>query len=177
MIDSQGKNAFYSKAEEALQSKGYQYYDGDRDIRGKTRSHASKPDYIATKDDVMIIGETKSPKEPPTSGSWRQMQNSDSEDFKKVRREVAEREQAGEVSREVGGHEIIIGGQIPDYVAKLNKTCDLPPRVTEGRTIKGGYTVPENESGNVEQALKNCNKTIHERIDIGNGSVTYIFTS
>ena len=176
MNASKGKQIFYSKAKDALQANGYSYYDGDRDIRGKTRSHASKPDYIAAKDDVMVIGEIKSPKEPPTSGSWRQIQNSDSEDFKRVRREVAAREKAGEVFREIGGHEIIIRGQIPDYVAKRNVTYDLPPGIPEGGTIKGGYTVPENEAGNVERALKNCKKIGYERIDVNNGSVTYIFS-
>jgi len=30
----QGKKTFYRKVEEALRSGGYQYYDGDRNIRG-----------------------------------------------------------------------------------------------------------------------------------------------
>lgn len=176
MTDSQGKNAFYSKAEEALKSKGYQYYDDDRDIKDKGRSHASKPDYIAAENNAIIIGEIKSPKEGPTSGSWRQVQNSDTEDFKIIRQEVARREQAGDVPKEVGGHEIIIRGQIPDYVAKLNVTYDLPSGVTECGIMKGGYTVLENEARNVEQALKNCKTDGYEKIDIGNGSMTYIFT-
>jgi len=37
----QGKKEFYPKAEEALKSQGYQYCDGDRDIRGK--GSTSKP--------------------------------------------------------------------------------------------------------------------------------------
>jgi len=65
-----GKKEFYPKAEHALKSQGYQYYDGDRDIRGKDRAHSSKPDYIATKGDSIIIGEIKSPKEGPNSSSW-----------------------------------------------------------------------------------------------------------
>lgn len=171
-----GKTNFYRKAKESLQSKGYQYYDGERDIRGKGRSHASKPDYIATKGNTTIIGEIKSPGEPPTSGSWRQVQNSDSEDFKRVRLEVAAREQAGEVSKEVGGHEIIIRGQIPDYVAKIGLTYDLPEGVPEGGFIKGGYTVPASEAGNAEAAFRNCRKIDYDKIDIGNGSTTYIFS-
>jgi len=46
----EGKKEFYKKVEEALKSKGYEYYDGDRDIPGKGRQHANKPDFIAVKD-------------------------------------------------------------------------------------------------------------------------------
>jgi len=58
-----------------LKSKGYEYYDGDRDISGKGRRHANKPDYIAVKNGKVYIGEIKSPAEGPKSGSWRQSQN------------------------------------------------------------------------------------------------------
>ena len=88
---------------------------------------------------------------------------------------MARREKAGEVPKDVCGHEIIIRGQIPDYVAKLDKTYDLPPGVSGNGIIKGGYTVPSNEAGNVETALKNCGKAGYEKIDTVNGSVTYIF--
>ena len=111
----EGKEEFYKKAEEALKSKGYQYY-GEKDIVGIRSGHSSKPDYIAVKDGIVIIGEIKSPKEGPKSAMWRQIQRGDSEEFKAVRLDVARREEAGELSREVGGHEIIIRGQIPDYI-------------------------------------------------------------
>lgn len=42
-----GKSEFYSKAEEALTSKGYLYFDGDHDIKGKGQQLANKPDFIA----------------------------------------------------------------------------------------------------------------------------------
>jgi len=176
MINNESKKTFYPKVEEAFLSKGYKYYDGDRDIRGKTRSHASKPDYIAIIGDVIIIGEIKSQMEGPTSSSWRQIQNSDSEGYKTVRNEVTAREKAGVLPKEVGGHEIIVRGQIPDYMTKLNKTYDLPSGVSESRTIKGGYSVPSAQENHVEVALKNCKKTSYEKIDINNGSVTYIFS-
>ena len=83
---------------------------------------------------------------------------------------------AWQVPRKVGGHEIIIQGQIPDYVVKLSKTYDLPPGVQEGGMLKGGYTVPSNEVENVKMALKNCRKGRYDKIDIGNGSVTYILS-
>jgi len=39
----------------------------------------------------------------------------------------------------------------------------------------GGYTVDASQAKNVEQALKNCGKKNYEKIDNGNGSITYIF--
>jgi len=172
---AEGKSGFYFKAKESLTSKGYAYFDGDQDILGKGRQHANKPDYIAAKGNTVIIGEIKSPAESPKSGSWRQGQNSDTEDFKKVRMEVAQREKAGLVSPEVGGHEIIIRGQIADYVRKIGITFDLPHSLSQNMEIQMGYTFPSSECRNVEQALKNCKKKIHEKIDTGNGSITFIF--
>ena len=52
----EGKKEFYRKVEEALKSKGYEYYDGDRDIPGKGRQHANKPDFIAVKGNKVYIG-------------------------------------------------------------------------------------------------------------------------
>lgn len=168
-----GKKEFYPKVAEAFKLKGFQYFDGDKDIRGKGRSHASKPDYIAVKGNMIVIGEIKSPDEGPTSPSWRKVQNSDSENFIKIRQEVAEREKVGKVSKDVGGHEIIIRGQIPDYISKLRKTYDLPKEVPINGNIKCGYSIPVTESENVEAALKN-QKIIFEKIS-HNESTNYIF--
>jgi hypothetical protein len=171
---AEGKKEFYAKAKEAFTAMGYRFYDGDKDIVGKGPSHASKPDYIATKGRMIVIGEIKAPAESPTSTSWRQPQNSDGDAFKRVRIEVAQREKSGKVPKQIGGHEIIIRGQIPDYIEKIGKTYDLPPSISGGGRILAGYTFPLRERGNVEQALKNCRKAIHEKIDTGNGSITYI---
>jgi hypothetical protein len=171
-----GKNEFYCKAKEALTSEGYQYFDGDKDIKGKGRQHANKPDYIAVKGRTIIIGEIKSPAENPRSGSWRQIQKSDSEEFKKVRLEVSKREKDNKVKPEIGGHEIIIRGQVPDYVRKMGITYDLPIPISESQTIICGYTVPISEEMNVKQGLDNCNIKITNRIDSGNGSITYLFS-
>ena len=56
---NEGKTEFYKKAEASLISKGYHYY-GEKDIRGKGPQHKSKPDYIAQKGQIIIIGEIKS---------------------------------------------------------------------------------------------------------------------
>ncbi|HRR41066.1 MAG TPA: hypothetical protein P5244_07520 [Syntrophales bacterium] len=170
----EGKKAFYIKAKEALESAGYQYFD-EHEIKGIGRSHMSKPDYIAVKKNVLVIGEIKSPAESPTSPSWRQIQKSDGEEFKRVRLEVANREREGKVSKEVGGHEIVIRGQIPDYVEKLGKTYLLPFSEHSNMKTILGYSFPTEETFNVEHAFKNCKSKILKVIDIGNGITTYFF--
>jgi len=171
-----GKNEFNPKVKELFIAAGYEYFDGDQDIKGKTRQHRRKPDYIAVKGDQIIIGEIKSPNEPPTSGSLRQKQPNDSEEFAKVRRDIHDLEEAGMVDPNVGGHGIIIRGQIPDYISKIGVTYDLPSS-EPGIKIKGGYTVPASQAQNVRAALSNCGKIKYQVIGNGNGDglVTYIF--
>jgi len=55
----EGKEEFYKKRK-ALKKSGYQYF-GEKDIEGIGSGHSSKPDYIALKDGIIIIGEIKSP--------------------------------------------------------------------------------------------------------------------
>ena len=172
----EGKKEFYQKVEEALKSKGYDYYDGDRDIPGKGRQHANKPDFIAVKGSKVFIGEIKSPAEGPKSGSWRTIQNSDTEQFKAVRTDVAKREKEGLVIPEIGGHEIIICGQIADYVRKIGINYELPASLPKNAEIVMAYSMPESEARNVEKALANCGKKVHEKIDTGNGSITFLFS-
>ena len=169
-----GKESFYPVVEASFRAKGYEYFDGDRDIKGKTAQHRRKPDYVALKDDVIIIGEIKSPDEPPDSSSWRQKQPNDGRKFAGVRAGVLAREEAGKLEPEVGGHEIIIRGQIPKYVSCIGKTFDLPVD-KKRKIIKGGYSVPVSQSGNVEKALISIGKKYCQIIYDGNGSITYIF--
>jgi len=169
-----GKKEFYPKVKELFIASGYDYFDGDEDIKGKTRQHRRKPDYIAVKGDLMIIGEIKSPNEPPTAGSWRQKQPNDSAEFRQVRQDILDLESAGMVDPNVGGHGIIIRGQIPDYVSNIGITFDLPAS-EPGLKIKGGYTVPSEQAQNVKIALSNCGKIHFQVIQNGSGPVTYIF--
>ncbi|CAB1084785.1 hypothetical protein D1AOALGA4SA_12295 [Olavius algarvensis Delta 1 endosymbiont] len=171
-----GKNEFHPKVKESFIAAGYEYFDGDKDIKGKTRQHRRKPDYIAVKDDLIIIGEIKSPNEPPTKGSWRKKQPNDSDEFAKVRQDIHDLEEAGMVDPNVGGHGIIIRGQIPDYLSKIGITFDLPASAP-GSVIKGGYTVPSSQAKNVKAALSNCGKVKYQVIgnNNGDGLVTYIF--
>ena len=119
-----------------MKSKGYEYYDGDRDIPGKGRQHANKPGLYSRKGNNVYIGEIKSPAEGPKSSSWRQIQNSDTEQFAAVRMDVVKREKAGLLSPEIGGHEIIINGQIADYVRKIGINFDLPASVFQNVKIR-----------------------------------------
>ena len=168
------KKEIYLKVKESFIAAGYEYYDGDDDIKGKTRQHRRKPDYIAVKGDQIIIGEIKSPEELPTSGSWRKKQPNDSAAFAKVRQDILDLESAGMLDPNVGGHGIIIRGQIPDYVSHIGITFDLPVVVPSSK-VKGGYTVPSGQAKNVEGALSNCGKIKYQVLNGGNDLVTYIF--
>ena len=57
-----GKKELYPKVKALFIAAGYEYFDGDEDIKGKTRQHRRKPDYIAVKEDLIVIGEIKSDK-------------------------------------------------------------------------------------------------------------------
>ena len=71
-----------------------------------------------------------------------------------VRQDVVTRERQGSLDPNIGVHEIIIRGQIPNYASNIGKTYDLPAGVN-AQKIRGGYSVPENQSNNVEAALNN----------------------
>ena len=175
MSDNSGKAFFYPKVRAALVNHGYRYYDGDTDIRGFTRSHKCRPDYIAVKNRMTVIGEIKSPCEGPMTSSWRTVQKSDSAAFAQLRQQVAADEQAGLLDRSVGGHIIIIKGQIADYIAKKDVTYHLPPDVNPANSIVSGYSVPIVEKNNVERALLQRRITCIETIEIGNDVITFVF--
>lgn len=168
------KKEFYPKVKDSFVAAGYIFFDGNQDLKGKTRQHRRKPDYIAVRDDLIIIGEIKSPKELPSSGNWRRKQPNDSDEFAKVRQDILDLESAGMLDPNVGGHGIIIRGQIPDYVANIGVTYDLPAS-GEGAEIKGGYTVPSDQVQNVKLALSNCGKIKYQVLGNGNGPATFIF--
>lgn len=88
---------------------------------------------------------------------------------------VAKREKEGLVAPEIGGHEIIISGQIADYVRKIGVNFDLPASLPRKMEIIMAYSFPDMEEGNVKKALSNCGKKVLEKINTGNGSVTYCF--
>ncbi len=169
-----GIKEFYPKVRESFITSGYTYFDGKLDIKGKTRQHRRKPDYIAVKGELIIIGKIKSPEEPPTSGKWRRKQPNDSAEFAKVRQDIRDLENAGMLDPNVGGHGIMIRGQIPDYVANIGITYDLPTS-ERGAKLRGGYTVPSEQTQNVKIALSNCGKIRYQIIGAGNGLATFVF--
>jgi hypothetical protein len=59
-----------------------------------------------------------------------------------VRQDIAEREKAGLILPEIGGHKIIIRGQIADYVRKIGINFDLPESVSQNVEIRMAYSVP-----------------------------------
>ena len=168
------KKEFYPRVKVSFISSGFIFFDGKLDIKGKTRQHRRRPDYIAVKGEHIIIGEIKSPDEPPTSGSWRRKQPNDSIEFAKVRQDIRDLENAGMLDPNVGGHGIIIRGQIPDYVANIGITYDLPTS-DQGAELRGGYTVPSEQTQNVKIALSNCGKIRYQILGDGNGLATFIF--
>jgi hypothetical protein len=169
---SEDKSSFYPKVHEALKENRYVVYDNPA---GKGAGHASKPDYVAVKGSRVVIGEIKSPAESPLSSSWRSPQDSDTPEFTAVRLNVYDREQRGLIPKEAGGHEIIIRGQITDYVRKLGRTYDLPEGCLNHGKLLGGYSAPASEAKNIEQAFSNCGKRYLEKILHSNGTVSYIF--
>jgi len=171
----ENKNQFYPKVEEAFSQTGYIFYSESK-IKGKGRSHLSKPDYIAAKNNFLIIGEIKSPNESVKSSSWRQPQNSDTAVFKTVRAEIKNKELNAEVSKEIGGHEIIILGQIPDYINKIGQTYILPKELKDYDIIKGGYSFPTRKTVDVDAAFENCHINVFDKIETGNGTTTVIYS-
>jgi hypothetical protein len=167
----ENKKTFYPKVVEALVACGYEVAD---EIPGKGRSHASKPDYIAMQGSVVVIGEIKSPAEGPLTRSWRVPQQSDTEEFTVIRLDVDRREKQGLITKEAGGHEIIILGQIPDYLRKAGKTYDLPAQCRSSQLF-GGYSAPSKEARNIEHAFSNCGKCYLKKILHANGTATYIY--
>jgi hypothetical protein len=149
-----GKKEFYPDAMVDLQDAGFKVIPEENLVR-IGRSWRSRPDFIAERNNRLGIGEIKSPKEPPTSSSWRSPQKSDTAEFKEVRKKVADMERHGKIETEEGGWMIIIKGQVDDYARKIGKTYDLPPNISkEGKELYGILQVPVEQKDNVIKAFK-----------------------
>lgn len=81
--------------------------------------------------------------------------------------EVAKREKDRLVAAEIGGREIIILGQIADYVRKIGVNFDLPAALPRKMEIMMAYSFPDTEEGNVKKALSNCGKKVLEKNKYG----------
>ncbi len=167
---SEGKGEFYPKAEKDLEGAGFEVHN-EGEYTGQ-----SKPDYVATKDGETYVGETKSPQECNTAKSgWLTDQPNDSQRMHDAREHARERVVDG-LSKDVAAHEAVIDGQIPDYADKMRdgRVRNLPEDVNTDGPMKGAYTVPASEAGNVEAAFDDLEKS-YEKVEGENGTVTYTF--
>jgi len=152
----EGKKEFYAKAEidikTFLATEGYDLYFTEDDLRGH-----SKPDGYAanSKTGNAVVVEIKSQKEPPTTACWRQIQPSDTECFKRVRQDIVQKESTGQISKDVGGHIIIINGQLEYYkeIISIGKVR-LPSSAPKIAPMKTAYVMPQEHRANVVAALK-----------------------
>lgn len=160
------KREFDPQIREGLNTAGFETFWED-DYVGR-----SKPDYLMTKDGDTYVGETKSPAEC-RSNSWLHPVPGDSETLRSAREHANERIAEG-LPKEVAQHEVIIGGQVPDYAEKLSngEVRDLPEGVSGEGALKGAYSVPASEANNVEAAFADMD-TECVKIEHGNGTVTY----
>jgi hypothetical protein len=167
------KKVFYKKVMDDLEKQGYEI---ESKIKGISKSHAKKPDYLAIYDNNIIIGEIKSPKEGPETSSWRQVQNGDSNQLRAVREKVRQLEQVDKNSKKVVGHVIVILGQLPEYKDCIKKTFELPPKCQNLNNINilFGYSVPKGQEENVECAFKLCKIKILNKV-MGCNNVTFIY--
>lgn len=170
----EGKEKFYPKGSETLQKNRFTVIEENK-IRGFGRQHRSKPDYIAIKENRTIIGEIKSPRERPTQANWRIKQPNDTTQMASIREKIKRAENAKEIEKNVGGHVIVIEGQIKDYAAKIERTYHLPEEAA-GKQIMGGYTFPASEVDNVEKAFQYAGKKVLERYQGDSGDVTFIYS-
>lgn len=160
------KKEFYPLVRRLLESEDFIYF-AEEDIRGVGRG-PRKPDFVALKGNWFLIGEIKSPAESPLLPSWRSEQPYDSENMRIVRRRVQEMERKGRVSPGVGGHTIIIMGQIPEYIMLMGKKW-LPPEPVEGKEILGAYAFPAQWQKQVEEAVRFFEIKVLQRI--GNSEI------
>lgn len=146
------KEDFYPLVGELFREKGYTYYP-ERAIKGMGRGGSRKPDFVATDEKSFIIGEIKSPAEPPQSSSWRTVQSYDSSNMREVRERVRQLERSGQLSPEVGGHAIILFGQLEEYLNLMGDRW-LPPEEPGDRMILLAYAYPIQWKESVEQVLE-----------------------
>ncbi|HRR40635.1 MAG TPA: hypothetical protein P5244_05305 [Syntrophales bacterium] len=177
-----GKEEFYPKAQEDLKSAGINTIP-EEGLK-KVGSHwKSRPDCVGYRENQLIVSEIKSGMEPPTSSSWRKAQKSDTTQFTAVRKQVKALEDAGEVSKEVGGWMIIAKGQVEDYARKMGRTWDVPnPSMKKGKKLYGSLSVPPDQKENVLTAFAELKKRKKLDIDLNKieiieseGSVSFIW--
>lgn len=157
------KKHFYDTCKILIECEGFKYFN-EKEIKGIGKKGRKKPDFVAVneKDKIFIIGEIKTPKENPKSSSWRQIQKSDTAYFAELRLLVRELEKERKINKEVGGHIIILLGQIIDYFKCFGKTYNFPIDINEFKVCLA-YCAPAIESSNIEEAMNmTCIKLIRK---------------
>ncbi len=165
------KREFYPTVEDLFVSYGYRYYPEEK-IKGLGKGGARKPDFVATNSEVFIIGEIKSPAELPESSSWRSIQPYDSQEMREIRVKVKNLERSGQVSPKVGGHAIIIFGQLREYLNLMGERW-RPPENPGGLVLLLAYAYPKEWSDSVIQALRtfDLNPVQHLKGDVAEAIV------
>lgn len=150
------------------------YFDG-KSITGIGTGNQRKPDYLGYSATDLALGEWKSSFEPPTTSSWRTVRGSDPEAFTRIREQVAGWEQNG-LSKDLGGHIIIIEGQLADYATQIGISYELPWTATH---MKFAYTVPLEQKDNVLNAFNEIEARLNKKYDFelfeGIVTITFIF--
>jgi len=141
----------------ALSKAKLAYFDG-QSITGVGTGHQRKPDYLGYSPTDLALGEWKSSFEPPTTSSWRSVRQSDPEAFTQIRQQVAGREQNG-LSKDIGGHIIIIEGQLADYATQIGSSYRLP---WSANHIKFAYTIPLEQKDNVLAAFNEIESRLNK---------------
>lgn len=150
------------------------YFDGQA-ITGIGTGHQRKPDYLGYSPTDLALGEWKSTFEPPTTSSWRTVRESDPAEFTQTREQVAGWEQSG-LSKDIGGHIIIIEGQLADYSRQIGRSYELPWARSH---IKLAYTVSLKQKDNVVAAFNEIESRLQKRYTfesyLGGVTVTFVF--
>ena len=150
------------------------YFDGQA-ITGIGTGHQRKPDYLGYSPTDLALGEWKSTFEPPTTSSWRTVRPTDPDEFTQTRQQVASWEQRG-LSKDVGGHIIIIEGQLADYAEQIGRSYELPWSTSH---TKFAYTVALGQKDNVAAAFDEIESRLQKKYDFesyeGAVTVTFVF--
>lgn len=173
----EGKETFYPKTYEDLEQNGYKVYREEDLTHGKgENSHVKPGDGIAVKENEIIVLEIKSPKEvfPNTLADGSSLKN---DYLEKTRLDVNERVKNGELSKEVGKHEIFLAQSeynafnFKDGITGM-KEGNIP---LDGKDIKVGYSVPKEEMNSVVEALKNKGITDYKVYTGDNSTITFVY--
>ncbi len=167
---------------DTLAAKGYAYIP-ESEIK---KIDDRRPDFVlsSANNSFTVLGERKSALEPPTTPSWRtQRPDNDIEEFTKLRAKVRnmEKEKPPIFPKRIGGHIIIIEGQIQDYSERFPTGLMKSSNRNLPAVAKFAYAVPKDQKQNVLAAFAEINKHFGKNHNLppehheGSIMVTFIF--